>query len=253
MNPHVATGYKSGSQIARRMTEDWCLRNVYCAACDTDRLDATLPNTRAYDFSCGSCGARYQLKAGIRWNERRVPDAAYDTMVQAIQHDTTPNLLLLQYTAAWTVRNLMLVPRFFLNLSCIEKRKPLGASARRAGWVGCNICLTSIAPEGKLPVVDRGRVLDAAQVRDMYGLVRPLSTLTPKRRGWTVDVLRCVHSLGGPSFELADVYAFESQMAALYPGNRNVRAKMRQQLQELRDMGLISFLGGGRYRFAHSR
>ena len=35
---------------------------------------------------------------------------------------------------------------------------------------------------------------------------------------------------------------------ALHPDNRHVRDKIRQQLQVLRDLGLVEFLGRGRYR-----
>ncbi|MCC7268444.1 MAG: hypothetical protein IT546_14060, partial [Caulobacteraceae bacterium] len=48
--------------------------------------------------------------------------------------------------------------------------------------------------------------------------------------------------------ELADVYAFEDRLARLYPGNRNVRPKIRQQLQVLRDQGYLDFVGRGLYR-----
>jgi type II restriction enzyme len=37
-------------------------------------------------------------------------------------------------------------------------------------------------------------------------------------------------------------------LAKLHPANRNIRPKIRQQLQVLRDMGLVEFLGGGEYR-----
>jgi type II restriction enzyme len=36
----------------------------------------------------------------------------------------------------------------------------------------------------------------------------------------------------------------------LHPQNRNIEAKIRQQLQMLRDHGLIEFLGNGRYRYS---
>ncbi len=35
---------------------------------------------------------------------------------------------------------------------------------------------------------------------------------------------------------------------AQHPNNRNVRAKVRQQLQILRDMGLVEHLGPSRWR-----
>ena len=44
-----------------------------------------------------------------------------------------------------------------------------------------------------------------------------------------------------PRVYLADVYAHEAALAALYPGNRNVRPKIRQQLQVLRDRGWLEF------------
>jgi type II restriction enzyme len=69
-------------------------------------------------------------------------------------------------------------------------------------------------------------------------------------RGWLIEVMRCVEALGRAAFTLDDVYGFEAELAALYPGNRNVRPKIRQQLQVLRDQGYLQFLGRGRYRLA---
>jgi type II restriction enzyme len=54
-------------------------------------------------------------------------------MIQAIQSDNVPNLLVLQYDLRWHVRNLILVPSFFFTEAAIEKRKPLAVTARRAG------------------------------------------------------------------------------------------------------------------------
>ncbi|MBZ5564268.1 MAG: hypothetical protein LAP13_17830 [Acidobacteriia bacterium] len=38
----------------------------------------------------------------------------------------------------------------------------------------------------------------------------------------------------------------------LHPDNLHVRDKIRQQLQRLRDLGLVEFLGGGKYRAGES-
>jgi type II restriction enzyme len=54
--------------------------------------------------------------------------------------------------------------------------------------------------------------------------------------------------IGGDVFTLDDVYAFEARLAAIYPGNNNIRPKIRQQLQVLRDQGYLAFVGRGRYR-----
>ena len=66
-------------------------------------------------------------------------------------------------------------------------------------------------------------------------------------RGWTLDVLKAIRKLNKAEFSLSDVYQFESELAAMHPGNRNVRPKIRQQLQVLRDLGFINFTDRGHY------
>ena len=67
-------------------------------------------------------------------------------------------------------------------------------------------------------------------------------------RGWLIEVMKCVERVGRRDFLLDDVYAFEADLAGIYPGNNNVRPKIRQQLQVLRDQGFLEFTGRGRYR-----
>jgi type II restriction enzyme len=50
------------------------------------------------------------------------------------------------------------------------------------------------------------------------------------------------------SNRFTEVYAFEERLAALHPRNRHIRPKIRQQLQVLRDRGVVEFLERGRYR-----
>ena len=89
---------------------------------------------------------------------------------------------------------------------------------------------------------------------EQYARVRPLEKLRPAMRGWTLDVLNLLRlalrnegSLHKEHFTLADAYALESHLAALHPANHNVRPKIRQQLQILRKLGLLTFLGEGNY------
>jgi len=245
-----ADGYKSGSQIARRITEAWAGDNLFCASCDCKNIDTAPCNTKATDFVCPNCNAHYQLKAGKGWSEHRVPDAGYFAMIEAIRSDRTPNLLVMQYTSDWNIRNLMLVPSFFFNESAIEKRKPLSVNARRAGWIGCNILLSAIAPEGKIRIVESGRVNPVGSIREHYEKLRPLTEITAKIRGWTLDVLRLVRDLNKPMFRLDEIYSKEIALQVLHPNNKNIRAKIRQQLQVLRDLDFIRFVGNGTYELS---
>jgi type II restriction enzyme len=43
----------------------------------------------------------------------------------------------------------------------------------------------------------------------------------------------------------------QPRASPLHPGNRHVPDKIRQQLQVLRALGFVEFLGRGRYRSVH--
>jgi type II restriction enzyme len=243
----LGLSYKAGSQIARVISEDWCSRELYCAACSSDRLSSSRANTPAIDFVCPVCDQCFQLKSFKTWNQKKIPDAAYDSMLRAIRSDRVPNLLILQYSADWLVRNLLLIPRVFFSETVIEKRPPLSPKARRAGWVGCNILLHRIPRDGKIPVVTNGSTVAEQQVRDEFSRIRKLADVPPSVRGWTLDVLGTVRKLGKARFSLQELYELEPYLQDIHPHNRNVRPKIRQQLQVLRDLGLIEFTSPGNY------
>ena len=48
-------------------------------------------------------------------------------------------------------------------------------------------------------------------------------------------------------FTLNDVYLFESKLKNKFPNNNFIKDKIRQQLQVLRDKGVIEFKGNGNY------
>jgi type II restriction enzyme len=246
---HGLDGYRSGAQRARIATEAWAQENLYCPSCDSPSITRTPVNTPAVDYRCPNCKAAFQLKSQSRAFSNRIVDAAYDSMVRAIRENRTPSLFALHYDAAkWRVENVIVIPHFAFPLSAIEKRRPLSAGARRAGWVGCNIRLDAIPEDAKIPVLAAGAALPQETVRQRYARVCPLAKLDVEQRGWTLDVLNAVRSLGVRQFSLSDVYARAEALSKLHPRNRHVRDKIRQQLQLLRDLGLLEFMGGGRYR-----
>ena len=75
-----------------------------------------------------------------------------------------------------------------------------------------------------------------------------VTTIATTLSGWRLDVFNVVSKISANVFKLDQVYTHEQHLQELHPENRNVEAKIRQQLQELRDLGLIEFLGGGVYR-----
>lgn len=170
-------------------------------------------------------------------------------MVQAVRKNRAPNFFLLHYDPLRLfVQNLLLIPRYFISASCIEARHPLSVTARRAGYVGCLINLSQVPEQGRIFLVRERTIRPAREVGTRYRRFQFLNNRDWRSRGWTADVLACLDRLGKPQFALHDVYAFEDELKALHPGNFHTRDKIRQQLQVLRDHGMLTFLGGGRYK-----
>lgn len=119
-------------------------------------------------------------------------------MLRAIKSDRVPNLIVLQYSAEWLIKNVLLIPRVFFSESVIEKRPPLGPKARRAGWVGCNILLDRIPRDGKISVVANGSAVAEQHVRGEFTRIRKLAEVPPSVRGWMLDVLAAVRRLARP-------------------------------------------------------
>ena len=163
--------------------------------------------------------------------------------------DRTPNLFLLHYKLPeLRVQNVLLIPHFVFTVSILEKRKPLSSTARRAGWIGCNFLLDRIPSDARIAIVEDGKPSPASFVRRVYNRLRPLEKLHADKRGWTLDVLNVVRSLNKTEFGLSEMYEHADELAKLHPNNAHIRDKIRQQLQVLRDLDLLDFLGDGLYQ-----
>ena len=254
LDPSIAARYKSASQVARVVTEQWATDNLYCLACTSDRLDPLRPNARVTDYRCLGCSARYQLKSQQGAFGRTVQNSAYGPKMQAIEQGLAPHYAFLRYSREpWQVTDLFVVPGYFFTPAVIEKRPPLKKPARRAGWVGSNIVLGGLAPEARVALVSGGHVRPPAGARDAWQRFAFLGAAPEARGGWGADVLTCVRTLlselGGAEFTLQQFYGrFETELQGRHPGNHNVQAKIRQQMQVLRDGGVLDFDGLGRYR-----
>ena len=249
MTGALAADYHSGAQRARVVTESWGESNLYCPNCSSPKLTWLEPGHPASDYKCPSCEFWFQLKSQKSRIGDSITDGAYDAMMDAIKRDETPSFYFMQYElATWRVKNLMLVPSFAFPPSAIIKRKPLSSTARRAGWVGCNFALNRIPADARIAVVTESRVTPAAEVRKQFHHVKPLKDIPVQMRGWTLDVLNAIRRLGKSEFTTADAYACTRELERLHPDNRHVHDKIRQQLQVLRDAGLLLHVERGLWR-----
>jgi type II restriction enzyme len=245
----AATGYSSGPQRVRVMTERWVEDSGFCPSCG-EHLRRFEQNRPVADFYCTACPEEYELKATGSALGQRIVDGAYATMIRRLKANNNPNFFLLRYEPhSYGVSSFLVIPKSFFVPSIIERRKALAPTARRAGWVGCNILMSGIPELGKIFYVRDGMAKSRGEVLERWSqseFVRATNRI--EARGWLLDVLLCVEELKKAEFTLEDVYGFEAELKRKHPENNNVRPKIRQQLQVLRDRGLIEFRGPGAYR-----
>jgi type II restriction enzyme len=244
----AADKYTSPAQKSRILSEIWFQSNAYCLSCDNDRLLAVAPNTRATDFICQVCNQNYELKSFRIKPSRTLVDGAYGALMTRILDGSVPTLMMLERSESWEIRSLTAIHHLFLTPDVIARRKALSASARRAGWIGCNILLDRIAEDAQIEVVKEGHPNEPTKVREQFRRFNGLKSIGPESRGWVTLTLRIIRDLRRKSFSLASLYEREGYLSSIYPNNKHIRAKVRQQLQVLRDLGYVEFSGRGSYR-----
>ena len=248
-NTRLADSYHSSSQIARVLTEDWVKQNSYCPNCGQEKISEYSNNKPVADFYCSNCSEDYELKSKDGKLGSRILDGAYSTMIQRITSESNPNFFFLTYDRnKWSVNNFIIIPKHFFLPEIIEKRKPLAQTARRAGWLGCNIDLAKIPMLGRIFLVKDSRVVERQGVLNNWNRTVFLRNKTIESKGWTLDVLKCIDNINRNEFELNDVYKFEAELKQRHPGNNFIKDKIRQQLQVLRDKGVIEFVSKGKYK-----
>ena len=124
-----------------------------------------------------------------------------------------PSLLMMRYDQATKeVRDLIGVPKQFFVPAIIEKRKPLSPTARRAGWIGCNILISQVPSLGRVPIIVDGKHRSKQSVVDNWNATNFLRDKALSSRSWLLAVLECVDRLELDAFSLRDVYDFEAQL-----------------------------------------
>lgn len=243
------TGYHSSSQIARVLTENWICSNMYCPRCGNRTLRHFENNRPVADFYCPICQNEYELKSKQGNSGKKIPGGAYDAMIQRITSNKHPDFFFMNYSMeTFSVKDLIFIPKHFFLPEIIEKRKPLAPTARRAGWIGCNILLDKIPSQGRIPIIISGTIVDRDTVFRHVNQTMRLDVQDLDHRSWIMDILNCINRIESEHFTLNHMYAFEKELQEKHPCNHNIRPKIRQQLQLLRDKDLIQFLGNGTYQ-----
>lgn len=252
LDTKIADEYKSLSQKVRVLTEHWVDNSVYCPNCGHLDIEKYANNKPVADFFCSKCKEDYELKSKKEAIGNKIVNGAYHTMIERLHESNNPNFFLLNYDLRnFEVMNFLVIPKHFFVPAIIEKRGALSPSARRAGWVGCNILLQSIPQTGKIFFVKNRQIEPKNKVLTEWQktlFLREEKEISAK--GWLLDIMNCVEKIKKQEFSLDEVYTFENILSQKHPDNKHIKDKIRQQLQFLRDKGYLVFIGNGKYKLS---
>lgn len=124
----------------------------------------------------------------------------------------------------------------YITTTVINKAENILRSVPREGGKGMTVADEALFEE----------MLNDENVEEKFdgGTKSIISNLT----SWKKDVFECLLEVQGNNFTVENIYSFEKRLQRRHPNNRNIRPKIRQQLQYLRDIGLVEFTKPGQYK-----
>lgn len=248
LDKNLAANYQSPSQVARVLTESWLQQNIYCPSCGNEAIESFQNNQPVADFFCSQCHEEYELKSKQGTSiGNKVADGAYHTMLERIAAKNNPSFFFLCYRKTdLAVQHLIVIPKHFFTPNIIMPRAK--GLPTRPNYIMCSMDINQLPTSGKISLVTNGNIVAKDTVIDQWQQHLFLRQTTAKQKGWLLAIMQCVEKLPNPNFTLKDIYVYAPILAKQFPSNQHIHAKIRQQLQILRDKHIIEFLGNGNYR-----
>jgi hypothetical protein len=152
---HYMSMYKKNEKINGELSEDFIYEHFRCLDCGS-RISKERPGTKCFDHTCMGCGKKYQTKGEakslnalencIRMGQFRTNGSAYKTRLNSVRNRECDFICVFYQTkdgVADSLTGILHVPAHKITEDHVIPRKPLKPPARRAGWQGCNILMTS--------------------------------------------------------------------------------------------------------------
>jgi len=244
----LSEGYKNNSQKIRVLTENWVNEYIYCPNCGQN-VSEYENNKPVADFYCSKCKEDFELKSKMGNSlGKTIADGAYDSMIDRISGNTSPNFFFLNYEKdTYNILNFIATPNYMFVPDMIIKRKK--GIPNRPNYFMCNIDISSIPNSGKIFYIKDGEIQNKDKtLEDWNKTIFLKQDSNIESKGWILDIIKCIEKIDKKNFTLFDMYQFEKYLKLKHPDNNNIEVKIRQQLQLLRDRNYLEFVGRGQYR-----
>lgn len=168
-------------------------------------------------------------------------------MINRITSDTNPNFFFLNYDkSSYDIINFVAVPSYLFVPNMIIARK--NGIPNRPNYIMCNIDISSIPNSGKIFYIQDKQLQSKEHILESWNKTKFLKeSMNIDAKGWLLDIINCIDKTKKTDFTLQDIYRFENFLKIKHPNNNNIQAKIRQQLQILRDKNFLKFTERGKY------
>ena len=225
-------------QVIKVLTETWTANNIFCPVC-WSALDNHKTDKPINDLFCIDCSNDFELKAS-KWKfTKKLAAGSYQKAIDSIEAKPM-HLFVLKYSDDFTITNFLVIPKYFFTKQVIIKRP--NALKSRPNYFMSDIDFSSIPESWKIHYINNWTYKTRTEILKEWQRVRFLDKEKQESKWWIFDIMKCIEKLEKDEFVLQEIYAFESDLKILHPENKNIKAKIRQQLQFLRDKWYLEFL-----------
>lgn len=145
--------WKSKSRIIGRAGEIYCYKNMKCIKCNASDWKECTINEKSKDQICKKCNKKYQIKCkNISKNyynklkktlKFKTIGAEYNSTLNSIK-EKIDYIIILYEKENNNIIDIIHIKSNNISENNIIPRKPLGKTAKRAGWQGCYLIFEHI-------------------------------------------------------------------------------------------------------------
>lgn len=237
------------TQAIKMLSEFWTANNIFCPICWSALIQHKIDKP-VNDLFCRDCKADFELKSSKGNLGKTIPWWAYEIMIKEMI-DNPMHLFVLKYSEDYTIKNFLVVPKYFFIPEIIQKRNTSKVKQKNWKirlWTWWNILFDKI-PEGwKIHYIENWKYKTRTEILNEWEKIKFLEKEKSTSKGWIFDIMIYIEKLNKKEFTLDEIYSFEHELKLKHPENNNIKPKIRQQLQFLRDKWYLEFLEKGNYR-----
>lgn len=173
------------TQAIKALTEFWTANNIFCPVCWSALIQHKIDKP-VNDLYCRKCNADFELKSS-KWNLwKTILWWDYEIMVKTMLENPM-HLFVLKYSEDFTIKNFLVVPKYFFIPEIIQKRKTSNVKLKNwkiRHWTWWNILFDKIPESWKIHYIKDWRYKTRTEILEEWSKIKFLEKTETKSKWW---------------------------------------------------------------------